>query len=70
MALTLALDRLAEGRTVVSVAHRLSTAEHADLVVVFDAGRVVEVGRHHALLAAGGRYAQLHAGWRRATSTG
>jgi ATP-binding cassette, subfamily B, bacterial len=69
MALTLALDRVAEGRTVVSVAHRLSTAEHADLVVVFDAGSVVEVGSHRDLLAAGGRYAELHAGWRRATST-
>ncbi|MFN3219182.1 MAG: ABC transporter ATP-binding protein [Acidimicrobiales bacterium] len=70
MALTLALDRVAEGRTVVSVAHRLSTAEHADLVVVFDAGSVVEVGSHRDLLAGGGRYAELHAGWRRATSAG
>ncbi len=41
-ALTDALERLAAGRTVVSIAHRLSTAERADLVVVVDSGRVVE----------------------------
>ncbi len=38
--------RLAEGRTTVSIAHRLSTAEAADLVVVFDAGRIVQMGTH------------------------
>ncbi len=58
-----ALDRLAEGRTVVSVAHRLSTAERADLVVVVDQGRIVEVGPHEALVAAGGRYAALYETW-------
>ena len=67
VALTRALARVAEGRTVVSIAHRLSTAEHADLVLVFDAGNLVEVGRHADLVAAGGVYAGLYAGWRRAT---
>ena len=62
-ALATALVRLAEGRTTVSVAHRLSTAEAADLVVVFDAGRVVEVGAHDDLVAAGGVYARLHESW-------
>jgi ATP-binding cassette subfamily B protein len=62
-ALATALVRLAEGRTTVSVAHRLSTAEAADLVVVFDAGRVVEVGAHEDLVAAGGVYARLHESW-------
>lgn len=62
-ALALALARLAEGRTTVSVAHRLSTAEAADLVLVFDAGRVVEQGTHAELVHAGGRYAELHRSW-------
>jgi putative ABC transport system ATP-binding protein len=62
-ALAVALARLAEGRTTVSVAHRLSTAEAADLVLVFDAGRLVEQGRHAELVAAGGRYAELHRSW-------
>jgi len=58
-----ALLRLADGRTTVSVAHRLSTAEAADLVVVFDAGRIVEVGAHADLVGAGGVYAGLYASW-------
>jgi ATP-binding cassette, subfamily B, bacterial len=62
-ALARALDRLAEGRTLVTIAHRLATAEAADLVLVFDAGRVVEQGRHAELVAAGGTYARLYAGW-------
>ncbi|MDP1807395.1 MAG: ATP-binding cassette domain-containing protein, partial [Acidimicrobiales bacterium] len=62
-ALTAALDRLATGRTVVSIAHRLSTAERADLVVVVDAGEVVEQGTHAELVAAGGAYARLFASW-------
>ena len=62
-ALTEALDRLAAGRTVVSIAHRLSTAERADLVVVVDAGEVVEQGTHAGLVAAGGVYAGLYASW-------
>ncbi len=55
-----ALDRILVGRTALVIAHRLSTIEHADQVVVLDAGRVVEVGRHADLLARGGAYAQLH----------
>ncbi|MGQ0831196.1 MAG: ABC transporter ATP-binding protein [Microthrixaceae bacterium] len=62
-ALTEALDRLAAGRTLVSIAHRLSTAERADLVVVVDAGEIVEVGPHATLLAAGGVYARLYESW-------
>jgi putative ABC transport system ATP-binding protein len=61
--LTTALRRLAEGRTTVSVAHRLSTAEQADLVLVFDAGRLVERGTHDELVALGGRYAELYRSW-------
>ena len=56
-----ALDTLMRGRTTLIIAHRLSTIEHADRIVVLDAGRVVEQGPHAALLAAGGLYARLHA---------
>jgi putative ABC transport system ATP-binding protein len=62
-ALTTALHRLAEGRTTISVAHRLSTAEQADLVLVFDAGVLVEHGSHDELVALGGRYAELYRSW-------
>ncbi len=62
-ALTDALDRLAEGRTLVSIAHRLSTAERADLVIVVDAGQIVEQGAHADLVDAGGVYAQLYESW-------
>lgn len=56
-----ALQRLMAGRTTVVIAHRLSTIEHADQVVVLEAGRVAETGTHQALLARGGLYAHLHA---------
>ncbi|HOT81037.1 MAG TPA: ABC transporter ATP-binding protein, partial [Microthrixaceae bacterium] len=62
-ALSDALLRLAAGRTTISVAHRLSTAEAADLVVVFDRGQIVEVGSHDELVAEGGTYAGLYASW-------
>jgi len=62
-ALATALARLAEGRTTVSVAHRLSTAESADLVLVFDQGEIVERGHHDELVALGGRYAALYESW-------
>ena len=69
-ALTAALARVAAGRTTVSVAHRLSTAESADLVLVFDAGCLVEQGTHADLVALGGRYAELYRSWLGATQEG
>ena len=58
-----ALDGLTRGRTAVAIAHRLSTAEAADEVLVFDRGRLVERGRHDELRHRGGVYARLHASW-------
>ncbi|MDL2718026.1 MAG: ABC transporter ATP-binding protein [Acidobacteriota bacterium] len=55
-----ALERLMAGRTVLVIAHRLSTVRRADELVVLDAGRIVERGRHAELLAAGGMYRRLH----------
>lgn len=56
-----AIDRLLLGRTVFVIAHRLATIQHADRILVFDHGRLVEEGSHDALLAADGPYARLHA---------
>ena len=58
-----ALRRLAAGRTSVTIAHRLSTAEAADRIFVFHDGRVVEEGTHRELLEAEGTYAGLFASW-------
>ncbi|SEI75272.1 ABC-type multidrug transport system, ATPase and permease component [Pseudooceanicola nitratireducens] len=55
-----ALDRLSHGRTVLVIAHRLSTVREADKIVVMDRGRVVDEGTHEDLLAHGGLYARLH----------
>ncbi len=60
---TRALDKLLAGRTSVTIAHRLSTAENADRVLVFEAGRLVEDGSHATLVGAGGVYGRLHASW-------
>lgn len=59
-----AMDALMAGRTVIVIAHRLSTAERADRVAVVDAGRLLELGDHDELLALGGRYAALYESWR------
>ena len=58
-----ALERLMTGRTSVTIAHRLSTAENADEVIVIDRGRVVQRGPHARLVAEDGVYAGLHASW-------
>ena len=58
-----ALEGLTRGRTSVAIAHRLSTAEAADVVVVVDAGRVVELGHHRDLVQREGVYARMHASW-------
>ena len=58
-----ALGHLTEGRTVVVVAHRLSTAARADRIAVVDDGRVAELGTHDELIAREGRYASLYAAW-------
>ncbi|WP_322760280.1 ABC transporter ATP-binding protein [Frankia sp. Cr2] len=58
-----ALIALTRGRTSVTIAHRLSTAEAADLVVVVDAGRIVAQGTHAELVGVPGVYRRLHASW-------
>ncbi|MFW2514131.1 ABC transporter ATP-binding protein [Demequina sp. SO4-13] len=58
-----ALEGLMQGRTAVVIAHRLSTAERADVVAVMEQGELVEVGPHRELVEAGGIYAGLHAAW-------
>jgi ATP-binding cassette, subfamily B, bacterial len=58
-----AIESITRGRTAVSIAHRLSTAEAADEVLVFDQGRLVQRGPHAALVAQPGRYAELYASW-------
>jgi putative ABC transport system ATP-binding protein len=63
-----AIERLTAGRTSITIAHRLSTAEAADTVLVFDRGEIVERGSHADLVAAGGVYADLHRDWAGATT--
>ena len=58
-----ALDSLTRGRTSIAIAHRLSTAQAADEVIVVDGGRIVERGPHTELVDAGGVYSHLHASW-------
>jgi ATP-binding cassette subfamily B protein len=58
-AIQTALDELSEGRTTITIAHRLSTVRNADQIAVLDRGRVVELGTHEELLRRGGRYTDL-----------
>jgi subfamily B ATP-binding cassette protein HlyB/CyaB len=55
------MRRIARGRTVLIIAHRLSTVRRADRIITLEAGKIVEDGTHEALLTSGGRYAHLHA---------
>ncbi|MAT03688.1 MAG: multidrug ABC transporter ATP-binding protein [Acidimicrobiaceae bacterium] len=64
-----ALQHLAEGRTTIAIAHRLSTAARADRVLVLDHGRLVEDGHHDELLAGDGPYRRLYDAWLAATTT-
>jgi ATP-binding cassette, subfamily B, bacterial len=57
------LDVLLDGRTAIIVAHRLSTAMRADRIAVVDDGRILELGSHDELVAAGGRYAEMFEAW-------
>jgi ATP-binding cassette subfamily B protein len=54
-----ALDKVMEGRTTLVIAHRLATVIHADRILVFDHGRLVEEGTHQSLIGCGGVYARL-----------
>jgi ATP-binding cassette subfamily B protein len=65
-----ALAAVSEGRTVIIIAHRLSTAERADRVVVMHNGRVVETASHDELVAQGERYARLWASWQAGVAAG
>lgn len=69
VALRHAMQHLTEGRTSVTIAHRLATAESADEVFVFDKGRLAEHGAHKDLLGRGGVYADLYADWSAGTRT-
>lgn len=63
LAVERALDAVVEGRTAILIAHRLSTARRADRIAVIDRGRLVELGGHDELVAAGGTYAAMYATW-------
>lgn len=54
-----ALDQAAKGRTTIAVAHRLSTIQNADMIYVFENGRILESGSHQKLLANKGKYFEL-----------
>jgi subfamily B ATP-binding cassette protein MsbA len=55
-----ALDQLQQNRTSIVVAHRLSTIENADTILVIEAGEIIEQGNHQSLLAQNGAYSQLY----------
>jgi ABC-type multidrug transport system fused ATPase/permease subunit len=63
VAISRALDALMENKSTVTIAHRLSTAQNSDVVVVMDRGRVVELGSHDDLIAREGRYAAMFSAW-------
>jgi ABC-type multidrug transport system fused ATPase/permease subunit len=62
-----ALTAVSQGRTVITIAHRLSTAQRADRVAVIEGGRLVELATHDELVAQGERYAELWASWEAGT---
>jgi ATP-binding cassette subfamily B protein len=64
-----AIEFLTSGRTSLTIAHRLSTAEAADRILVFDAGGIVEDGTHDELIALGGVYTAMHADWEGSVAT-
>jgi len=64
-----ALEHLTQGRTTLTIAHRLSTAEAADLVIVVDKGRVVEVGTARQLLANPAQFAEMYQAWHQQIKT-
>jgi putative ABC transport system ATP-binding protein len=64
-----ALDRLATGRTIVAIAHRLSTAERADRVLVMNDARLIQDGAHAELVSQDGEYRDLYDAWRRSTDS-
>ena len=59
---TKGMDRLMEGRTVFVIAHRLSTVQNADVIMMLDHGRIIERGTHEDLIAQKGQYYQLYTG--------
>ena len=59
---TKGMDRLMEGRTVFVIAHRLSTVQNADVIMMLDHGRIIERGTHDDLIAQKGQYYQLYTG--------
>ncbi|MGO2026831.1 MAG: ABC transporter ATP-binding protein, partial [Brevibacterium aurantiacum] len=58
------LATVLEGRTAIIIAHRLSTVEIADRVLVMDSGRIIEDGTPDELISGAGKFAQLHKAWR------